>query len=309
MQIIHQGFTVERAQSYRGILLANVINVLKDIGSKTKDLEEGENYKRSRWIQSLDESQVEWDEELVVKTKALWNDAGFQTTWLEIKDNVIIQMEYLMENLDRFVQPDFVPSNEDILRARHRTTGESISTFEDPKHIWNLNDVGGQFSERKKWESFFIDNLPHAIIFFLALDEFNVPNTELKTQENSKTKFELALQVYQEIMCDGPVVDYKLCRIIFLNKVDIFEEKIKDDRKYAEFKEVLGYEGERNVTQCTNFVKEKLKLITDKQKKKSEGTEVKVHVTNALDTEMMKTVMNDIKSSIITGTLKDLGMI
>jgi len=306
MQIIHQGsFSVERAQGYRGVLLTNILIGLKDIGSKTKDLEKGELYKKSRWIQDLDESQVEWDNDLVETTKALWNDTGYQDTWKEIKDNVIIQMEYLMENIDRYIQPDFVPSNEDILRARHRTTGESISTFEDAKHIWNLIDVGGQYSERQKWEGFFSEHLPNAIIFFLAIDEYNVPNTELKT-EDLKTKFELSLDVFRQIMCgDGPVADYKICRIVFLNKVDIFEEKIKDDRKFAEFKEALGYEGENKLNDCTSFILKKLESINAQEKK----MELKAHVTNALDTEMMKKVTSDIKSSIITGTLKDLGMI
>jgi len=303
MQIIHQGsFTVERAQGYRSVLLTNILIGLKDIGSKTKDLESGDLYKKSRWIQDLDESLVEWDDDLVDTTKRLWNDTGYQNTWKEIKDNVIIQMEYLMENIDRFVQPDFVPSNEDILRARHRTTGESISTFEDAKHIWNLIDVGGQFSERQKWEDFFNEHRPHAIIFFLAIDEYNVPNTELKT-DYLKTKFELSLDVFRKNMCGGgPVADHKLCRIVFLNKVDIFEEKIKDDRKFAEFKEALGYDGGRTVKECTDFILKKLVAINDQE-------ELRVHVTNALDTEMMKKVTNDIKSSIITGTLKDLGMI
>jgi len=111
-------------------------------------------------------------------------------------------------------------------------------------------------------------------------------------------------------MCgDSPVIDYRLCRIVFLNKVDIFEEKIKDDRKYDEFKEVLGYDGERSVEGCTNFMQEKLKSISQKRKSKSDEMELRVHVTNALDTEMIKKVATDIKSSIITSTLKDLGML
>jgi len=307
MQFIHQGsYDRERAQSYKTILLANVLIGLKAIASKARELEESENYKKSRWIQSLDETQIEWDAELVAKIKSLWSDEGIQTTWEEVKDTVIIQMEYLMENLDGFVQPDFVPTNADILRARQRTTGASITRFEDPKTIWNLIDVGGQYSERTKWEGFFTENLPHAVIFFLALDEFNVPNAEVKT-DNIKTKFELALQVFKDTMCsEGPVLDYELCRIVFLNKVDIFEEKIKDDRKFLELKEVLDYDGPNTVTQCTDHVIAKLKSISDEKKP---NADLKIHVTCALDTEMMKKVSNDIKSSIITSTLIDLGML
>jgi len=307
MQIIHQGFSVERARSYKAILLANIITVLKDIGTKAKDLEDTENYKKSRWIQSLDETQIEWDDDLLEKTKSLWNDEGIQKTWLEIKDYVIIQMEYLMENLDQFMQPDYVPSNDDILRARQRTTGESTSTFEDPKRIWNLIDVGGQFSERSKWEGFFNTNRPNAIIFFLALDEYNVPNTEIKTG-HLKTKLELSFHIFEQIMCsEGPVLENNICRIVFLNKVDIFREKIKDERKFADFKELLGYNGPQTVEGCTEFIQNK--MLKFFKKKNKEELEIKFHVTNALDTDLMKSVTNDIKSSIVTITLMKLGMI
>jgi len=100
-----------------------------------------------------------------------------------------------------------------------------------------LIDVGGQFSERQKWESFFEDHLPNAIIFFLAIDEYNVPNTELKT-DYLKTKFELSLDVFRKYMCGNEVAGYKLCRIVFLNKVDIFEEKIKTTENLLNLKKI-----------------------------------------------------------------------
>jgi len=310
MQIIHQGnFDEERAKSYTSILLTNILLGLKAIATEVKDLEDTENYKISRWVQTLDENQAQWNEELIGKVKALWGDPGILKTWKDIKDGVIIQLDYLMDNLDRFVSPGFIPTNDDILRARQRTTGELLSTFEDQKYQWNLIDVGGQFAERVKWAKIFESPTPQAIIFFLAIDEYNVPNTELKT-EHYKTKLELALSVFKDYLCDaGPVLEKKLCRIVFLNKVDVFSEKIQNPAKFAEFKRALGYEGEESAEKCAAAVRERMAAIAAESKlAKGEHNEVYFHVTNALDTSLMTKVTQEIKKSIITSTMQDLGL-
>jgi GTPase SAR1 family protein len=311
MKIIHQGINPEIAKTYRGVLLTNILLGLKAIGSEKQDLESTENYKKSRWILSLDENNVDgWNDEIINRIKALWLDVGVHETWEAIKDTTLIQLDYLMDNLDRYLQPDFIPSYEDILRARQRSTGVSTYTIEEERTTWQLTDVGGQYSERSKWGNFFNEKNPNVIIFFLALDEYNIQNTELKTEH--KTKFDLALSVFTEILCgDGPVVDHKLFRIVFLNKVDLFEEKLRDDKKWVDFKTIMNYNGQRSVTECTKCIEEKLRDINRKLLKDThpDDMELSIHVTNALDTEGMKKVSEDIKSSIITSTLKDFGII
>jgi len=308
MQIIHQnGFDQDQAGRFKGILLANLFTGIKTVLPSVKDFEQPELYKLSRRIQDYtDESEIEWNPEMVKKLQDLYKDPSFQTAWKREKDSSVIQLEYMMDNLERFLLPEFVPGNEDILRARQRTTGESISNFEDNKNVWTLIDVGGQFSEREKWEDVFAQNKPHAIIFFLAVDEFNVPNGEIRTENEAKTKFDLAMSVFRQRMCgEGPVRDYGLCRIVFLNKVDLFQEKIKDDERWALFKEAMEYNGEREVDKCMDNIKQKMETI---RQSSGETEPLTIHVTCALDTEMMSKVVEDIKVSIVRTTMKDLGM-
>jgi len=108
-------------------------------------------------------------------------------------------LEYMMENIDRFAEENFVPTNTDVLHARQRTTGVVETHFTvrshfrpflpllgnfqydafrchpfaypDPpilfccllqyaKFAWSLIDVGGQRSERRKWIHFFEGYVP-----------------------------------------------------------------------------------------------------------------------------------------------------
>ncbi len=69
------------------------------------------------------------------------------------------------------MQADYLPTEQDILRTRCRTTGidEAIFVFEDLE--FRLIDVGGQRSERRKWIHNF-DNVT-AVLFCIALSEYD----------------------------------------------------------------------------------------------------------------------------------------
>jgi hypothetical protein len=272
-------------------------------------MEKNENYKKSRVVLSLDENWVHWEDNAEKKKyltmiKELWADPGVRRVWQEIKDNYLIPLEYLMDNFNRYEATDFVPTNEDILRARQRTTGGQTVSFHEGKHLWELIDVGGQYSERSKWASFFSDRIPHAVIFFLALDEYNIVNTEMRS--TAQTKYDLAFSVFRDHICTpGPVLEHNICRIVFLNKVDLFQEKIRDDKKWKEFKEIFGYTGERSVNEAIHFIQQKL---IDESSKSRKGNLI-IHITNALDTALMTKVSAAIRNAIVDYSLKDLGLL
>jgi hypothetical protein len=53
--------------------------------------------------------------------------------------------------LDRIKADDYLPSDQDILRTRVRSTGITEEKFKLESHVLRVFDVGGQRSERKKW--------------------------------------------------------------------------------------------------------------------------------------------------------------
>jgi len=312
MQIIHGGIDPEVAKNCRGILLNNIVLGFKAIGGQKQievEMQKPDNYKKSRVILSLDENWIHGEDNAEKKkyiemVKELWADQGVRHVWQEIKDTYLIPLEYLMDNFQRYLTPDFIPTNDDILRARQRTTGGHSVSFHEGKHLWELIDVGGQFSERTKWISYFTDRVPHAVIFFLALDEYNIENTEIRS--NHLRKYDLAFSVFKDYMCSpGPVLDHNICRIVFLNKMDLFQEKIRDDKKWKEFKEIMGYKGDRSVNEAIHFIQQKL---VDESSKSRKGNLI-VHITNALDTALMTKVSAAIRNAIVDYSLKDLGLL
>jgi hypothetical protein len=68
---------------------------------------------------------------------------------------------YCMQNLSRFCEQSFIPTEEDSVMARIRTTGIVVTELkhkivqekvDEPEYLcYQVVDVGGQRNERKKW--------------------------------------------------------------------------------------------------------------------------------------------------------------
>eukprot|EP00472_Partenskyella_glossopodia_P013072 CAMPEP_0197525366 /NCGR_PEP_ID=MMETSP1318-20131121/11600_1 /TAXON_ID=552666 /ORGANISM="Partenskyella glossopodia, Strain RCC365" /LENGTH=205 /DNA_ID=CAMNT_0043078685 /DNA_START=103 /DNA_END=717 /DNA_ORIENTATION=+ len=79
----------------------------------------------------------------------LWMDPGIRNTanLVQMDDSA----EYFLDRVEECARSDFVPSVDDIVRNRMRTAGISRTRFEIGDSEFEMIDVGGQRSERKKW--------------------------------------------------------------------------------------------------------------------------------------------------------------
>lgn len=75
------------------------------------------------------------------------------------------------DSIDRIGDPSYVPTDQDVLRSRVKTTGITETTFVIGELTYRMFDVGGQRSERKKWIHCF-ENVT-AIIFLVAISEYD----------------------------------------------------------------------------------------------------------------------------------------
>ena len=65
----------------------------------------------------------------------------------------------------------YLPTDQDILRSRVKTTGITETMFVVGELTYRLFDVGGQRSERKKWIHCF-ENVT-ALVFLVSLSEYD----------------------------------------------------------------------------------------------------------------------------------------
>lgn len=112
----------------------------------------------------------------------------------------------------------FVPSDQDILRARVRTTGIIETIFESANFIYRLYDVGGQRSERKKWIHCFEGVT--AVLFLANIASYD----QCLLEDKECNAMQEAISLFDNI-CNSMWFE-QTSIILFLNKVDIFKTRI-----------------------------------------------------------------------------------
>ena len=126
---------------------------------------------------------------------------------------------YFLDHFNRILGDEFVPNSEDMIRMRQATTGvqETCLPFGDVN--FRLVDVGGQRSERRKWIHCFED--VSSLIFIASLAEYNLHLVE----DSSVNRLEESIALFRTILKNPWLQQSSV--ILFLNKKDIFDEKIQ----------------------------------------------------------------------------------
>jgi len=234
-------------------------------------------------------SDAPWSPEMAAAIAALWVDEGIQSAYTQRGNGSYTLNDsacYMFGNLERFSQPDFIPNQEDALRARQRSVGinEAIFTFGGMK--FRVVDVGGQRTERKKWIHCF-DNVT-AVVFCTAINEYDMYLREDKTQNRLKE----SLLLFDEV-CNCPPLR-QTAFILFLNKIDLFKEKIAR----VDLKQWFpNYTSGLNYDKAINFLEEIFKELN------TSPHTIFCHHTCAIDTENMRVVFNFVRETIMKRVL------
>ncbi|KAI5644415.1 g-protein alpha subunit domain-containing protein [Phthorimaea operculella] len=128
-----------------------------------------------------------------------------------------LRFSYLSD-LARIEAADYLPTEQDILRARQPTTGILEYPFDLDGIIFRMVDVGGQRSERRKWIHCF-ENVT-SIIFLVALSEYD----QILFESENENRMEESKALFKTIIT-YPWFQHSSV-ILFLNKKDLLEEKI-----------------------------------------------------------------------------------
>jgi len=126
---------------------------------------------------------------------------------------------FFFTHAKRIAAEDFQPTPEDIFRAKLKTTGISELTFNTEGVEITIVDVGGQRSERRKWLHCFDDVT--SVIYLAALDEYNMRLEE----DNETNRLDESLRLFGEMTASQFFIPASW--ILFLNKSDIFKDKIE----------------------------------------------------------------------------------
>ena len=129
---------------------------------------------------------------------------------------------YFFNKLDEIGKDDWVPSNQDILAARVRTHGIVTTKYTIEDRQYEMYDVGGQRNERRKWAHCFEGVT--GIIFVASLSDYDQKMFEDETTNRMKD----SVYLFRDICANPAFAETPI--ILFLNKRDLFQKKIRDVR-------------------------------------------------------------------------------
>lgn len=213
----------------------------------------------------------------------IWIDPEIKRIWSRrhgTSQLMIENLDYCMEHISRFSNELSLPTERDILTARSRTTGQSQITIPlNKKQVVKFIDVGGQKSERRRWNQ--VVQHPTAIVFFASLADFNL----FSYSSTKKTILNESIELWSEIVQEYSNTLF----ILALNKVDIFSEKIKmyDFKKYYP-----DFEGDPERTYETSKYIEQ--LFKDQVPEEKLGS-LNIHITCILEKKYVDRLFQSFK--------------
>jgi GTPase SAR1 family protein len=290
MKVIHKdGFSNAEIAKFQSVLQENCLTSMQRIL-------QCDEVKISKKLREHKEAVLEAEElsKCYKDIIALWSDKSIKDAFdrrSELRIQIPSTADYFFEHAERFAQENFQPTQEDMFRAKLKTTGISEVVFEINRIEFTLVDVGGQRSERRKWLHCFDDVT--SVIFLAALDEYDMRLEE----DNSTNRLEESLRLFSEVTASN--FFQPTSWILFLNKSDLFEQKIKKVPLSSFFTEIPEEKG-------TNY-EEGCKYIQSRYQSNFKGTRLYPYITCAIDTSHCKKVFTAVRDTVITGALNEAG--
>jgi GTPase SAR1 family protein len=284
------GFTEHEKEGYRRLIHANIIGQMKTLVEASIefkiDIVDGKQNKTERILEKL--SDENWTEDLALMIKELWNDTGIQKVYgkrseFQLNDST----KYFMENIDRVMSSDYIPTSEDILRSRIRTAGAVEERFVIDDFTFRMIDVGGQRAERRKWLPCLSDVT--SVLFIVGISEYD----QKLREDSNQNRITESILLFDQV-CNSSY--FKTTNfILFFNKVDIFKEKLETTDLSVLFP---TYEGGADLEKAKMFI------VNRFLEKNQSPHEIYYHFTCAVDTESFLSIFTAVKEFLIADVMR-----
>lgn len=302
MKLIHQGsYNNDERDAYREIIFSNTVQSMRVIleAMDMMGIDLANPSLNSQSSQIILQLPAQIDNEMMTPQvfsaiANLWNDGGVQKTFLKSREYQLNDSaQYYFDSIDRMSDPNYLPSDQDVLRSRVKTTGITETTFKIGELTYKLFDVGGQRSERKKWIHCF-ENVT-AIVFLVAISEYD----QKLYEDETVNRMQEALTLFDSICNSRWFVRTSI--ILFLNKIDIFRQKLQTSPLKDYFSD---YKGQNDYDSACEYI---LKRFVELNQ--SEVKQIYAHFTCATDTNQIKFVLSAINDIVIQANLRDCGLL
>ncbi|KAI9319866.1 guanine nucleotide binding protein, alpha subunit [Dichotomocladium elegans] len=301
MKLIHDGgYSHDERLAFKEIIFSNTTQSMRAILDAMERMAISFADPRNRHLAAIIlnlPDQIEDESlspEVVQAIKILWKDRHLLSVFDRSAEYQLIDSaKYYFDSIDRIGDINYVPTDQDVLRSRVKTTGITETSFVIGDLTYRMFDVGGQRSERKKWIHCF-ENVT-AIIFLVAISEYD----QALIEDETVNRMHEALTLFGSI-CNSRWFT-KTSVILFLNKMDIFKEKLP---RYPLGQWFPDFTGPETCDAAGNYILNQFVSLNQ-----SDSKQIYTHFTCATDTEQIRFVMVAVNDIIIQNNLRAGGLL
>lgn len=297
MKMIYlDGFSEQEKRQYKDIIHSNTILNMRALCGAVQKMNltvKPENKEHVDYLcDNIILTRQELSKDLADKIKSLWDDPAIQDAYHRSQEfQLSDSAAYFFNHIERLIG-NFTPTEEDVLRARAKTTGITEIEFDIDSNHFRMVDVGGQRSERKKWIHCFQDVT--AVIFCVAMSEYDLKLYE----DETVNRMHESIKLFDEICNSRWFAETSI--VLFLNKSDLFREKIKKVNLNVCFPD---YQGGLDYDAGAKFITHKFCSLN----RDDETKHVYPHITCATDTNNIRFVFDATKDIILHKALEASG--
>ncbi|CAE6504708.1 unnamed protein product [Rhizoctonia solani] len=209
---------------------------------------------------------------------------------------------FFLDDIARITQPRYIPTDEDILKARLKTLGVSetqcvVNTNSEKGSIWRIFDVGGARYQRAAWAPHFDD--VNCIIFLAPISAFD----QVLAEDPSVNRLEDSLTMWRDLCKNKILAGASI--VLFLNKCDLLQTKLESGIRLNQF--LVSY-GDRpnDYGSVTKHLKSKFDKI---RREHCPDTQTYTHFITATDRETTSIAINAVRDKIMRENLQNIGFV
>jgi len=238
-----KGFTEKEKKSYIPLIYSNLGYCIKELAKQSIELPKKDDAlanckvvdtkakKSLDFILEMKDDGV-MSPAIVENVKTLWADVGIQNTFKNSNFLLPDSTDYFLDKIEELAKPTYIPSEQDILRVRVRTTGIVETDLIIDSTEFKMIDVGGQRNERKKWIHYF-ENVA-VVLFVLDISTYD----QMLYEDEKVSRLEEALNLFEWVCNSRWFRDTSI--VVFMNRCDLFKEKITRVPLTVTFPEYTG---------------------------------------------------------------------
>ncbi|KAI0057226.1 P-loop containing nucleoside triphosphate hydrolase protein [Artomyces pyxidatus] len=160
----------------------------------------------------------------------LWADPWIRNKLQERRASLEERGGYFLDDIDRITAADYIPTNDDVLKAHLPTVGIHEHTLQVVHHRWpnlKLSEIGFLHAQRQAWIPF-VDSV-NTLIFIAPISRFD----EVLAGDPPTNCLQQSLSLWRQVVSSPLLRSVNI--FLFLNKCDVLKAKLDAGRQVKDY--------------------------------------------------------------------------